>query len=277
MRYTRDPRASASAGLAEAGQPRRRLKGPCKELEARPELLHNGPCTVIYSIVDRIIDDYVAVLAAMDADLHQIEQGVFSPQVRQPAGRIYRHTREVLAFQRATVPLVDMLLHLAACKFPAVPTTVRVYFGGVEDRLQRVIEEVERNSALLASMLSANSSQLATRQADLALEQTRLALRQNEDMRRMSAWGGDRGSADVDRRDLRNELSTTCPSCVRHSATRRRWEPWPPSPWCCTCCSAAAAGYSHAAGSARDRQFQRPVNRLRRVILIHDRRGHLRA
>ena len=159
-----------------------------KELEARPELLHNGPCTVMYAIVDRIVDDYVAVLAAMDADLHQIEQEVFSPEVRQPGGRIYWHTREVRDFQRATVPLVDMLLHLAAGRFPAVPTSVRVYFGGVEDRLQRVVEEVERNSALLASMLSANSSQLATRQAELALEQTRLALRQNEDMRKISAW-----------------------------------------------------------------------------------------
>src|SRR5262249_56641666 len=77
---------------------------------------------------------------------------------------------------------------LAAGGSPAVPTGVGVYSGGVEDRLQRVVEEVERNSALLASMLSANSSQLATRQAELALEQTRLALRQNEDMRKISAW-----------------------------------------------------------------------------------------
>ena len=95
-----------------------------KELEARPELLHNSPCTVMYAIVDRIVDDYVAVLAAMDADLHQIEQEVFSPEVRQPGGRIYWHTREVRDFQRATVPLVDMLLHLAAGRFPAVPTSV---------------------------------------------------------------------------------------------------------------------------------------------------------
>jgi hypothetical protein len=38
----------------------------------------------MYAIVDRTVDDYVAVLAAMDVGLHQIEQEVFSPQVRQP-------------------------------------------------------------------------------------------------------------------------------------------------------------------------------------------------
>src|SRR5262249_2057523 len=121
-----------------------------KELEARPQLLHNGPRSVIYAIVVPIVAYYVAGLAAMDAHRHHIQHGGCSREVRQPGGRIYWHTREVRDFQRATVPLVDMLLHLAAGRFPAVPTSVRVYFGGVEDRLQRVVEEVERNSALLA-------------------------------------------------------------------------------------------------------------------------------
>lgn len=164
--------------------------GVRKELEAHPELLRNGPCTVVYAIVDRVVDDYVSVLGGLDARLREVEQEVFTPVVRQPTERIYLLIREVLGFQRAIAPLVDMLLHLAAGKYPMVPESVRAYFGGVEDRLVRVREEVERDRALLTSMLEASSAQVAMRQTEVGLEQTRIALRQNEDMRRISAWVG---------------------------------------------------------------------------------------
>jgi magnesium transporter len=164
--------------------------GARKELEAHPELLRNGPCTVMYAIVDRIVDDYVSVLGGLDAGLREAEQEVFTPDVRQPTERIYLLIREVLGFQRAIAPLVDMLLHLAAGKYPVVPESVRAYFGGVEDRLLRVREEVERDRALLTSMLEASSAQVAMRQTEVGLEQTRIALRQNEDMRKISAWVG---------------------------------------------------------------------------------------
>jgi magnesium transporter len=166
-----------------------------KELEARPELLRNGPCTVVYAIVDRVVDDYVGVLGGLDTDLREVEREVFSPGTGQPAERIYRLKREVLEFQRATAPLADMIIHLAAGRYPVVPASVRAYFGSVEDRLLRVVEEVERDSALLTSMLEANSTQVAMRQNELALEQARISLeqnritlQQNEDVRKISAW-----------------------------------------------------------------------------------------
>jgi len=59
-------------------------------------------------------------------------------------------------------------------KYAEVPASVRSNFGDVEHRLLRVVEEIERDSALLTSMLDANSAQVA--------------MRQNEDMRKISAW-----------------------------------------------------------------------------------------
>ncbi|WP_232665276.1 magnesium and cobalt transport protein CorA [Pseudonocardia sp. TRM90224] len=159
-----------------------------KDLEAKPELLCNGPCTVVYAAVDRIIDDYIPVLGGLDDSLREVEQAVFSPEVAEHAERIYRLKREVLEFQRASAPLTSLMMHLAAGRFPMVPQSVRTYYGGVEDRLVRVAEDVERVSSLLSSMLDANSAQVAMQQARLALEQTHIATRQNADMRKISAW-----------------------------------------------------------------------------------------
>jgi magnesium transporter len=159
-----------------------------RELESTPELMSNGPCTVVYATVDHIVDDFIPVLSGLDEALREVERAVFSPVVAEHSERIYRLKREVLEFQRASAPLTGLLIHLAAGRFPMVPQSVRTYYGGVEERLMRTAEEVERVSALLSSMLDANSAQVAMHQAKLALEQTHIATRQNADMRKISAW-----------------------------------------------------------------------------------------
>ncbi len=159
-----------------------------KELESTPELMVNGPCTVVYAAVDHIVDDFIPVLSGLDDALREVERAVFSPGVAEHSERIYRLKREVLEFQRASAPLTGLMIHLAAGRFPMVPQSVRTYYGGVEERLMRTAEEVERVSALVSSMLDANSAQVAMHQAKLALEQTRIATRQNADMRKISAW-----------------------------------------------------------------------------------------
>ena len=160
-----------------------------KELEADPRLLQINPtCSATYAAVDRIVDDFWPVLDGLDTALREIEQIVFSPVVAEHSEPIYRLKREVLEFRRASAPVADMMLHLAAGRFPPVPQIVRDYYGNVEDRLLRVAEEIERVNALLSSMLDANSAQVGMRQAQLALEQTNIATRQNSDMRKISAW-----------------------------------------------------------------------------------------
>lgn len=159
-----------------------------KDMEANPHLLRTGSCSVVYAIVDTIVDDFVPVLDGLDATLREVEHIVFSPVVEEHSERIYLLKREVLEFRRACAPVADLMIHLAAGRFPAVPQDVRDYYGNVEDRLQRIAEETERVNALLSSMLDANSAQVGMRQAQLALEQTNIATQQNSDMRKISAW-----------------------------------------------------------------------------------------
>jgi len=150
------------------------LKEVRKNLERRPDFLSYGPSAVLYGILDRVVDDYVPVVAGLEDDIEEVEAEVFSSTRTNPAERIYYLKREVLEFRRATAPLQLPLNQLAIQPISVIRPEVREYFRDVSDHLLRVNEQVEAFRDLLTSILEANMTQMN--------------IRQNEDMRRISAW-----------------------------------------------------------------------------------------
>jgi magnesium transporter len=150
------------------------LKEVRKSLEQRPDFLAYGPSAVLYGIVDRVVDDYVPVVAGLEDDIEEVEAEVFSSIRANPVERIYYLKREVLEFRRATAPLLMPLNQLAVQPIAVIRPEVREYFRDVYDHLLRVSEQVESFRDLLTSILEANLTQMN--------------IRQNEDMRRISAW-----------------------------------------------------------------------------------------
>jgi magnesium transporter len=150
------------------------LKGVRQALESDPERLRSGPGAVLHGILDRVVDDYAPAIDGLQADIDEVETELFSGARSNPAERIYRLLREVLAFRRATAPLVDPLEKLAAGHFEQINPEIREYFRDVNDHLIRTRDQLDGMHDLLSSSLQANLAQVA--------------VRQNEDMRRISAW-----------------------------------------------------------------------------------------
>jgi magnesium transporter len=151
------------------------LGGVRRELEGRKEFLALGPGAVLHAVVDRVVDDYGPVIHGVDHDVEEIELQVFSPEYRTSiAERIYKLKREVLAFHRATAPLIDPLDWLMRSDCAVVHPEVRKYVRDAHDHLLRIVEEVAGFNNLLTSMLDANLAQIS--------------LQQSMDMRRISAW-----------------------------------------------------------------------------------------
>jgi magnesium transporter len=144
------------------------------QMEKRPDLLRCGPGAALYAIVDRVVDDYMPVIDALDADIKAVEEAVFSPERGNPAEHIYKLKREVLELDAAVSPLVDPLDRLARGGHPLVHDELRTYFRDVHDHLLRVVREVAGFRDLLTSVLTANLTQVG--------------VRQNEDVRKISAW-----------------------------------------------------------------------------------------
>jgi len=145
-----------------------------RRLEQDERLLDCGPSSVLYAICDAIVDDYSAVSVAVEADIEEVEERVFSPVRTNDAARIYNLKREVIEFRRGVRPLIEPMSKLAAGLSPLIHANLHPFFRDVADHSMRVAEQVDGFDDLLTSVLNANLAQVS--------------VQQNADMRRISAW-----------------------------------------------------------------------------------------
>jgi magnesium transporter len=151
------------------------LKPARERLEERPDLVRQGPAAAVWAVLDKVVDDYLPVVAGIENDIEEVEDEVFK-QEGNPTQRIYFLKREVIEFHRAAAPLLTPLEQLERGAFPEVGAELQSFFRDVADHARRVDEEVLGQRELLTSALQAN----------LALQ----SVRQNEVVRQISAWAG---------------------------------------------------------------------------------------
>jgi magnesium transporter len=143
-------------------------------LEADPERLAQGPWTVLYSITDKIIDDYLEVVGEFEADVDEVEAMVFAEDGERKISNVYQLKRELIEFKRSVVPLAPPLQRLATRDYPMIPIEARAYFRELHDHHIAAAEAVSSYDEVLTSIM----------QAALA----RLSVSDNQDMRRLAAW-----------------------------------------------------------------------------------------
>src|SRR5262249_7821586 len=123
---------------------------------------------------DKVVDDYMPVVEAIEDDIEEVENEVFDDDIPAPTKRIYNLKREVIEFHRAVAPLLSPLGTLEQGGYQRVPEELRRFFRDVADHARRVDEQVTSQGELLTSVLEAN----------LAL----VSVNQNEVVKRISAW-----------------------------------------------------------------------------------------
>jgi magnesium transporter len=92
-----------------------------RSLEEDPARLARGPSEVLYAIADKIIDDYLDVVAEFEKDVDEVESSVFSRQGQREVERVYQLKRELIEFKRSVMPLGPPLLRLATRELPVIP------------------------------------------------------------------------------------------------------------------------------------------------------------
>lgn len=150
------------------------LTGLRQDLEKEQHRLATGPGAVLHAIADHVVDRYLEVADAVQADIDLIETDMFTPRGWRNIDRVYQLKREVLELKRAVAPLTGPMRALATVRHPLITDETRNYFRDVDDHLQRVKEQVISFDELLSSILQAGLAQVQ--------------VAENEDMRRISAW-----------------------------------------------------------------------------------------
>ncbi len=147
-----------------------------KRLEERPDLLKLGASSAVWAVLDKVVDDYIPLVDAIEDDIEEVEKDVFDDDIPAPTKRIYHLKREVIEFHRAVWPLLNPLELLEQGGFERVPEELRSFFRDVADHARRVDEQVQSQRELLTSVLQANLSLVS--------------VNQNEVVKRISAIAG---------------------------------------------------------------------------------------
>jgi magnesium transporter len=152
-------------------------------LERQPELLALGPEAVLYAVLDEVVDEYLPVVAGLEDDIDEIEDQLFGEEDDERlARRIYDLSREVISFQRAVHPLVDILEGLLrGGDRDDVNLELQRSLRDVLDHVRRVVDRADGYRALLDNALQVQST-LVTR------AMTRTSIEQNEQMKRITSW-----------------------------------------------------------------------------------------
>ena len=144
------------------------------DLEGNAKVLGHGPSAVVYTVCDRVVDDYEEVAASLQEDVDEVESSVFSPTRTDDASRIYVLKREVAEMRRAVLPLKEPMRQLADGRVDGIDPGAGPFFADVYDHLARAAETIDGLDLLLTAAF----------QGHLA----RISVQQNEDMRKISAW-----------------------------------------------------------------------------------------
>ncbi len=143
--------------------------------EATPHLLAKGEGFVLHAVMDFIVDQYFPVLDALQQELDELEDQIFSGKfVRSVTARIYHLRRDLLAIKQAVTPLLDVSSHLTRMSSAMLTTDTRPYFQDVHDHVIRIADLIDSLQQLSHSALEAN----------LAL----ISVSQNDDTKRLAAW-----------------------------------------------------------------------------------------
>ena len=143
--------------------------------EASPQLLAKGEGFVLHALMDFIVDQYFPVMDALEEELDELEDEIFSGKfVRSITARLYHLRRDLLSLKQAVTPLMEVSSRLARVNSNLIPADTRPYFQDVHDHVMRISDLIDNLQQLSHIALEAN----------LAL----ISVSQNDDTKRLAAW-----------------------------------------------------------------------------------------
>ncbi|MBW0273648.1 magnesium transporter [Nocardia sp. MH4] len=150
------------------------LAGVRHDLEGKPDQLRLGPCSVLHTVADHVVDSYVDVSESVESDIDEMEEAVFTPASKIGIGSIYQLKREVVELRRAVSPLGQPLQMLVHSQDIPVPKEIRRYLRDVADHHTTVTEHITYFDESLSGLVNAALA--------------KISVQQNTDMRKIAAY-----------------------------------------------------------------------------------------
>jgi magnesium transporter len=127
-------------------------------------VLGEGPGTLLYRIVDTMVDNYRPEVEKLEERLDDLESEVFDDPKPELARRILNIKKDVASLRQVVLPQRDAVGRLARREFALVNEGLAYRFRDVHDHLVRITDEAmffqDRITSILDAHLSSVSNQL---------------------------------------------------------------------------------------------------------------------
>ncbi len=159
-----------------------------KRMEAQPELLRLGSEAVLYAILDQVVDEYLPVTLGIENDLDEIDDTLFSGST-ELTRRIYLLASEIVGYQRAVLPLPDIIAQLSDgfSKYN-VASELQSYLRDVHDHAITVVERSNEFRQHIQNALSTHHTLVGQEQNQEMQRLSEVSLRQGEEVKKISSW-----------------------------------------------------------------------------------------
>jgi magnesium transporter len=129
--------------------------------EREPDLLRQGSAYVLYAIMDAVVDRYFPVLDALEDELEEVEERIFSGKNnRAIIESLYVLKQKLMTLKHATGPLLEASSKLFGGRVPQLCAGLQEYFRDVYDHLIRVNQSIDSLREMVTTAISVNLSLL---------------------------------------------------------------------------------------------------------------------
>ncbi len=133
--------------------------GVRERCEREPELLRNGSGFVLYALMDAVVDRYFPVIDALEVELEQVEQQIFSQgEPRASIKRLYELKQRAMVLKHAVAPLLEGASKLHGGRVPQICAGSQEYFRDVVDHLSRINGSIESIRDTISTAVHVNLS-----------------------------------------------------------------------------------------------------------------------
>jgi len=145
-------------------------RGPLKEIddglkrwERNHAVVGHSAGTLVYSLLDALVDGYFDVVDAIAEQVATLEEQIVRGSERDAVQPIFELKKRLLALRRILAPERDALNALMRQDLPLFDAGATVYFRDVYDHLVRIIDTVDLQSDLLTSAVDVYLSSVSNR------------------------------------------------------------------------------------------------------------------
>jgi magnesium transporter len=142
--------------------------GVRERAEREPHLLKKGSGFVLYALMDAVVDRYFPVIEALEAELEEIEERIFTQGAqRQNIERLYDLKRKGLLLRHAVFPLLEAVGRLHGGRVPLIAQKTQDYFRDVHDHLYRIGARLDTIRDTIGTAIQVNLSMVTIDESEV--------------------------------------------------------------------------------------------------------------